>query len=277
MRKLHLTASVLIIVGFLFSNVQAGEDISQVLFENYKGCTPVPLPSSAIPGLTVNQAYEIQNRLVSKFIKDGAVVAGYKAGLTSPPAQKKFKAPGPVTGVLLEDMRIANGKVLSKLYTKLMLEVEIGYILNQDIKTPTTPQNVKNMVGAILPAVEVPDLNFATFKGLSFTDIIADNVGARGYLLGKERPIDKVEPNTVTGQLFMNEKAMGPAVPARAALGDQWKALSWALNNVLANGYEIKKGMVVITGSLGKMYPGKPGSYKAVYTGGLDNLEFTVQ
>ena len=277
MRKLHLTASVLIIVGFLFSNVQAGEDISQVLFENYKGCTPVPLPSSAIPGLTVNQAYEIQNRLVSKFIKDGAVVAGYKAGLTSPPAQKKFKAPGPVTGVLLEDMRIANGKVSSKPYTKLMLEVEIGYILNQDIKTPTTPQNVKNMVGAILPAVEVPDLNFATFKGLAFTDIIADNVGARGYLLGKERSIDKVEPNTVTGQLFMNEKAMGPAVPARAALGDQWKALSWALNNVLANGYEIKKGMVVITGSLGKMYPGKPGSYKAVYTGGLDNLEFTVQ
>ena len=277
MRKLHLTVSVLIIVGFLFSNVQAGEDISQVLFENYKGCTPVPLPSSAIPGLTVNQAYEIQNRLVSKFIKDGAVVAGYKAGLTSPPAQKKFKAPGPVTGVLLEDMRIANGKVSSKPYTKLMLEVEIGYILNQDIKTPTTPQNVKNMVGAILPAVEVPDLNFATFKGLAFTDIIADNVGARGYLLGKERPIDKVEPNTVTGQLFMNEKAMGPAVPARAALGDQWKALSWALNNVLANGYEIKKGMVVITGSLGKMYPGKPGSYKAVYTGGLDNLEFTVQ
>ena len=35
--------------------------------------------------------------------------------------------------------------------------------------------------------------------------------------------------------------------------------------------------MVIITGSLGRMYPGKPGSYKAVYTGGLDNLAFTVQ
>ncbi|MGM0427296.1 MAG: hypothetical protein ACQEQ7_08675 [Thermodesulfobacteriota bacterium] len=120
-------------------------------------------------------------------------------------------------------------------------------------------------------------MNFATFKGLAFTDIIADNVGARGFILGSPQPVDQVDPNAVTGRLFMDEKALGKPVPGRAALGDQWKALSWSINNVLENGGEIKKGMVVITGSLGRMYPGKPGSYKAVYTGGLKDVAFTIE
>lgn len=277
MKKLHVFASAIVLAAFLFSAVHAGEDVPEVLFQSYKACKPVPLPSAAIPNLSVAQAYEIQKQFVAKLITDGAIVAGYKAGLTSAPAQKKFKAPGPVTGILLKNMQISDGKVLSKPFTKMMLEVEIGYRLNQDIKAPTTPETVNTLVDAIMPAVEVPDLNFATFKGLAFTDIIADNVGARAFILGNPQTIDKVDPNGVTGQLFMNEKALGPAVPGRAALGDQWKALSWSLNNVLANGGEIKRGMVVITGSLGRMYPGKSGNYKAVYTGGLDNLSFTIK
>ena len=75
----------------------------------------------------------------------------------------------------------------------------------------------------------------------------------------------------------MNGEELGKPVPGRAAMGDQWKALSWTLNNILKNGGEIKKGMVVITGSLGRMYPGKPGNYKAVYTGGLDDISFTIE
>ncbi len=277
MKKLRICILVFVMVAFGFTAVHAGEDVPEVLFQNYKACQPVPLPSAAITNLTVDQAYTIQKEFVSKLVQDGGVIAGYKAGLTSTTAQKKFKAPGPVTGILLQDMRITDGKVVSKPYSKMMLEVEIGYRLNQDVKSPTTPETVKTLVDAVMPAVEVPDLNFATFKGLAFTDIIADNVGARGFMLGNPKKVDQVDPNGVTGQLFMNGKALGKAVPGRADLGDQWKALSWSLNNVLANGGEIKKGMVVITGSLGRMYPGKPGSYKAVYTGGLDDLAFTVQ
>ena len=267
----------MILVPFLFAGVHAGEDVSQVLFENYEACKPVPLPSSLIPDLSVDRSYQIQKQLVSKFVQDGGVIVGYKAGLTSQPAQQKFKAPGPVTGVLLKNMEITDRQVKAKPFTKMMLEVEIGYRLNRDVETPTTPEDVKQLVDVVMPAVEVPDLNFATFKGLAFTDIIADNVGARGFILGPPQPVDQVDPNAVTGQLFMNGEALGKPVPGRAALGDQWKALSWSINNVLEKGGEIKKGMVIITGSLGRMYPGKPGSYKAVYTGGLDTLAFTVQ
>lgn len=277
MKKLCVGVLAMIMVSWVVAGVGAGEDVSQVLYDNYKACTPIPLPSAAIPDLTASGAYKIQGQLVSKFIQNGSVIAGYKAGLTSKPAQENFKAPAPVTGVLFKEMEIKDGRVDSKPFTKMMIEVEIGYRLNRDVTKPTTPEDVQQLIDAIMPAIELPDMNFATFKGLAFTDIIADNVGARAFILGRAQPVDKIDPNGVTGQLFMDENALGPAVPGRAALGDQWKALSWSLNNVLDNGGVIKKGMVVITGSLGKMYPGKPGAYKAVYTGGFDTLSFTIQ
>ena len=277
MRKLQVCISAVIMVAFVFTAVHAGEDVPEVLYENYKASKPVPLPSSTFPDLSVKEAYSLQKQFVAKFIQNGDVVTGIKVGLTSPPAQKKFNAPGPVTGFLFKSMQVTDGKVLSKSYVKPNLEVEIGYRLNQDVNAPTSPDSVKQLIDEVMPAIEIGDVNFATFKGLLFTDIIADNVGPRGYILGNPQPMDKVDPNQVTGQLFMDGQALGKAVPGTAALGDQWKALSWSLNNVLANGGELKKGMFVITGSLGKMYPAKPGSYKAVYTGGLDEISFNVQ
>jgi len=214
---------------------------------------------------------------VADLLKDGGQVAGIKAGLTSAPAQKKFGAKGPVTGVLLASMGFKDGKVSTKGYQRCMLEVEVGYVLAKDVTADVTPDSVKSYVAQVMPAVEVPDIPFASMKGMVPADLVAINVGARGYVLGK--PIDsaKVDVNKLTGKLVMNGKDVGKAVPSRAALGDQWKALAWSLNNARAHGGLIKKGMFVITGSLGPLYPGKPGSYKAVYTGGLGELAFTVK
>lgn len=255
----------------------AAGDVANNLYTNYKAGKPVPLPSQSIKGLDQAGAYKVQAEFVALLKADGNKVSGYKAGLTSAPAQKKFGAPGPCSGVLTEAMLFGDNVVKSKLYTKMMLEVELGYRFKSAIKGPVTARTVKQYVGAVMPAVEVPDLNFATFKGLKFEDIVAVNVGARGYVLGK--PVDpaKVHVNKVTGKLVKNGKDMGPAVPARAALGNQWQALAWTVNNVLAHGDAVDKGMVIITGSLGRMYPGGPGSYQAVYTGGLGNLSFTVK
>jgi 2-keto-4-pentenoate hydratase len=267
----------MILVPLMVATIQAGENVAQTLFENYKACQPVPLPSSILSDLTMDQAYEVQAHLVANLVQDGAVIAGYKAGLTSQAAQEKFKAPGPVTGVLLKNMQITDSHVQTDPFTKMMLEVEIGYRLNQKVQAPTTPEKVKDLVDVVMPAVEIPDLNFATLSDLTFQDLIADNVCARNFILGNPTPRDQVNPNAVTGQLFMDGEALDEPVSGRAALEDQWKALSWTINNVLENGGQLKKGMVIITGSLGRMYPGKPGDYKVIYTGHLDNLEFSIK
>lgn len=270
-----LTGLALLLAAAPAALADAG--LAKTYADSYQAAKPVPLASSQVKGLDLKKAYIIQQAYVAELVKAGHKPAGLKGGLTSKPAQDKFKAPGPVTGVLMNTMIIEGGAVDSKPFTKMMLEVEIGYILGKDVTAPVTPETVKACVAEVMPAVEVPDLNFASMKGLTFHDIVAANVGARGYIVGKAQPLAQVDVNAVTGQLFMNGKPLGKAVPGRAALGDQYKALAWVINNAMENGMQVKSGMLVITGSLGPMFPGKPGAYKAVYTGGLGEIEFSVK
>jgi 2-keto-4-pentenoate hydratase len=236
--------------------------VAKTLADNYKAGKAYPLPSSLIKGLDERGGYEVQGLLTAELIKGGEKVVGYKAGLTSPPAQKKFGAKGPITGVMLGSMLHSGAKVSTKGYTRCMLEVEIGYMLAKDVTADVTPANVKSYVAKIMPAVEVPDIPFKSMKGLVPADLIAINVGARGYLLGK--PVDpaKVDPNKVFGKLVYNGKDVGKAIPGRAALGDQWKALAWAINNARKSGGLIKKACSSLPAPWARCIPASPALIK---------------
>jgi 2-keto-4-pentenoate hydratase len=43
------------------------------------------------------------------------------------------------------------------------------------------------------------------------------------------------------------------------------KALVWLVNTVLAQGYTLAAGHVLMTGSIGNMHPGAPGDYRAAF------------
>jgi 2-keto-4-pentenoate hydratase len=277
MRGIIVTMAVLALTLVWASAATAEGDAAQAYADAYQAGKPVAPASSQMKSLDLTGAYVLQKNYMANLVKAGHQPAGYKAGLTSPPAQKRFNAPGPLSGMLMNSMLIKDGVVDSKPYNKVMLEVEIGYVLNKDVTAPVTPDSVKGLVGQIMPAVEVPDLNFTSMKGLTFPDIAAANIGARGYILGKALPPAKIDVNAVTGQLFMGDKPLGKPIPGRAAMGDQYKALAWLINNALAQGMEVKAGMHMITGSLGPMYPGKPGAYRAVYSGGLGEITFTIK
>ncbi|MCA1906706.1 MAG: hypothetical protein LDL11_09000 [Desulfarculus sp.] len=247
------------------------------LFKQFKAVAPLGLASQQVNNLDETRAYQIQADLVKLYTTHGQAISGYKAGLTSPPAQEKFKAPGPVAGVLTQPMLINDGVARLKGHGLMMLEVEIAYELKTDVDAPVDAAAAPGLVAKVMPAVEVPELKFADMKALTWQDIVAANVGARSYLLGAGVDPKGVDVNAVTGQLFRDGQAVGPAAPGRAALGDQWRALAWTINQALKLGHPVKKGMVILTGSLGPMYPAQPGAHQAVYTGGLGELSFKVE
>lgn len=276
-----VTAALALALALALAGPAAAADTGKDLASAYKAGKPLPLASQQQARLDEAGAYQVQAAYVAALVAGGEKPAGLKAGLTSKPAQDKFKAPGPVWGVLMESMRLApdgqGGPVGRAGYGRMMIEVEIGYILNQDITQPISAEKAPAYVDKVAPVVELPDLNFADMKSITWQDIAAGNVGPRGFIVGQARPLGDMSVNDVTGQLVMNGKAMGPAAPGRAALGDQWKALAWTVNSALKAGQKVSKGMLVITGSLGPMFPAKPGEYEARYTGGLESLKFTVQ
>ena len=58
-------------------------------------------------------------------------------------------------------------------------------------------------------------------------------------------------------------------------LAGQRHALAWLINQVLLRGYSIEAGQIFMTGSIGGMYPAKPGNYRADF-GLLGTLEFSI-
>ena len=244
---------------------------------------PLPHISQHLAGVTHQQAAIAQFLFVQQYSNGstGQIISGYKAGLTSKIGQKKFNVNGAISGVLFARGKVANGEKVSLTdYRKLMLETEIGFVLSQDIDMPIKDiDQLKSTISAILPVIEMPDLAFADLKNITGQDIVASNAIANRYLLGKETkmPVD-FSLNQLKISLVHSGETTKLAVNqgiGEDALGDQWEALLWLVNDRLESGYRLGKGQFLITGALGKMIPAQTGYYQADF-GQLGELTFTV-
>ena len=247
------------------------DDAAEKIEAAYTAKQPHPLVSQDIEGLTVDQAYEIQKKLVKIRVDKGEEIMGYKAGLTSAPSQKKFGVNEAVRGTLFKSMFRWPGTLYKKNFARMFIETEIGFRLGKDISEPVEDiESLKKAVAIVFPAIELPDLAFTNMKLIKGTDIIAANVVARKVLVGDAVRVKDL--NAITVKLFHDGQEITSGV-GKNALGDQWEALKWVINDVLARGGEVKSGYVVITGCITKLLPAKPGKYLADF-GDFGKIEF---
>ena len=247
------------------------DDAAQKIEDAYIAKNPAPLSSQASDGLTVDQAYEIQEKLVEIRVNKGEEIVGYKAGLTSAPSQKKFGVTEAARGTLFKSMIQWPGTMYQKNFARMFIETEIGFRLGKDITEPVEDiEFLKKAVAIVFPAIELPDLSFTDMKQIKGTDIIAANVVARKVMVGDAVWVKDV--NAISVKLFHDGNEITSGV-GKNALGDQWEALKWVVNDVLARGGEVKEGYIIITGCVSKLLPAKPGKYVADY-GDFGKIEF---
>ncbi|MCP4152481.1 MAG: 4-oxalocrotonate decarboxylase [bacterium] len=240
-----------------------------------KQCLPVLSPG--YPGANENTAYRVQKALVEKALAKNKPPkpAGFKAGLTSKGAQKRFGVDKPVTGVLITP-GITTAKPLIKTTKGLMLETEIGFIIAKPITGPiTNAAELRGYISAVLPVIEMPVLCFNEPGKMTGLDIIAGNVAAAKYIKGAEKNLKTAHINDVSVTLHCDGKEINSGKGSEA-MGDQWKAVLWLINTVVSQGWSLEPGQLIITGALGKMIPAKPGNYTANY-GIFGKIHFTIE
>lgn len=224
--------------------------------------------------LTVAAAYQVQQALVA-----GNKIAGFKAGLTTEAGQHKFGVVEPIGGVLLTaPLRYSNGalNIDSNQYNRLMLELELGFVLKHDIDKPLASINeLKQLVAFVYPVIELPDLGFEKAPSLHGVDVIASNAAARSVIVGAASEVAAADVNALSVSLYHNDKLILVG-KGSDAMGDQWQALLWLINHSLQQGYCIEAGQLLITGALGKMLAASPGDYRAAFAE-YGELHFTVQ
>ncbi|MCM8535430.1 MAG: hypothetical protein NE334_05795 [Lentisphaeraceae bacterium] len=249
---------LLFFFGFLL-NVSAQVSTAQLSFKD--------------PKADLKRAFEVQQSFVKESIKE---IGGFKGGAVSAGAKKYFGVENPMAAVLPKSGWLTVEKPLElDFFKSRLMELELGFIFADNIKTTVKDiESLKKKVKSTVPVVELPVKNIDVKGKLQFIDFIAANVGAYQYIVGKPFPKD-MDVDSVKMHLLENGKSI-TAASGVVADGGQWKNLLFQVNHAIAQGYEIKAGHLIITGSLGKVLPAKKAVYKAVYEG-QQTIEFSFK
>lgn len=239
-----------------------------------------------VRGLPAAMSFEdaacTRDRLVAELGRRGlGAVVGYKAGLTSAAAQKRFGHDRPVRGVILARMLVpAGGVPVDITGARPLLEADLLVeVRDPAIADARTHLDVLRGLSVVMPFIELPDLVFAEGETITGPAIVAINVGARGGLFGKRIPVEATQAFadrlagmqvTVTdvGETGTGARELIRA-PGTAVLGHPLDAALWLLRDLAASGVSVRAGDVLSLGSFGAPVTPQPGQRLAVRYEGL--------
>ncbi|WP_420585704.1 2-keto-4-pentenoate hydratase [Ruegeria sp.] len=199
-------------------------------------------------------------------------IIGYKAGLTSAPAQERFGASEPVQGVLFRDMMVEDGATVPAAWgARPVFEADLILVVGDTaINQAATPAEVIANVSAIRPFIELPDLTLAEGEPITPVTLTAIGVAPKLGVLGSEIPVTDAEAMTqaladMTVTLSAADGEVLAQAPGAAVLGHPANAALW----LMSKGIEFKPGDLISVGSFGPLFPpakGKGGA-SATYAG----------
>ncbi len=232
------------------------------LWQHWRDDRRLPaLPISMRPMDRV-EGYAIQARLESK---TNSPLFGWKIAATSAAGQTHIGVTGPLAGRLLAERAFDSGSEL-RLGHNVMRVVEPEFAFRMERDLPPRPQSyqleeVMNAVGALHPALEVPDSRFTDFASVGEPQLIADNACADEFVLG---PPAATDWRAVDLAHFEVRASVGGA-PIRVGsganvLGDPRVALTWLANELSSLRVVLRAGQIVTTGTCMAPLAVDPGS-----------------
>lgn len=214
-----------------------------------------PLPAAFAPR-SIDQAYAVQDAFVALKARACGPVVGYKLALTTPQMRQLVGLQDSIAGCLHARQVVrAPASVRAADYGRLLVEFEIALRIGTSLAAKAAPyaaQQVAAAVDAAMPAFELADdlgADYATLASRGL-ELAADNAWNEGAVLGA--PTENwhdIDLGTLRGVASINGRVVGEGRGADA-MGHPLAALTWVANHLAGRGRYLRKGDVVITGSL---------------------------
>ena len=208
------------------------------------------------PGITIEDAYAVQQAWITLKYGVGRTLRGHKVGLTSKAMQNSSQINEPDYGVLLDDMFFEDGSEIPVgRFIVPRLEVELAFILGKRLSGPgCTMEDVLKATDFVIPALEIIDariqqIDTDTGKMRRVTDTISDNAASAGVVMGGHpvKPMD-VDLRWVPALCFRNEIIEESGV-AGAVLNHPANGVVWLANKLGQYDVSLEAGQVVLSGS----------------------------
>lgn len=205
--------------------------------------------------MAIVDAYAVQRAWMAIKKDKGRKQIGRKIGLTSRAMQRAVNITEPDFGLLLDDMRFADGQdVPFDRFIEPRVEVELAFILKRRLEGEITLFDVLDATDYVVPAIEIIDARIRridpeTGKTRTVIDTISDNAADAGIVLGG-RPM---KPDAIdlrwTGAIMHRNGVIEETGLAAAVLNHPANGLVWLAKRLAPYGEALETGEIILAGS----------------------------
>ena len=216
---------------------------------------PIEPLTQGHPGLTLDEAYHIQQFNIDRRLRGGERIIGHKIGLTARAMQVKFGVDEPDYGHLLDTMWL-DGRAPLDMGELIdpQIEVEPAFVLGADLSGPgVTIADVMAATEYLSVCFEVIDSRIVDWRIL-LQDTVADNGSSARVVLGPDRhrpqdlPLDDMHTELDVDGRVVETGNTG------AILGHPAEGVAWLANAISRFGVGLKAGHVVLPGTCTRSY-----------------------
>jgi 2-keto-4-pentenoate hydratase len=234
---------------------------AEALFAAYQARVPAANPV----GLTPADGECSRDRFNALLKAHMGEPVGYKAGLTNPAMQRRFRSSSPVRGTLYAPMLLPGGaQVPAGFGAHPRFEADLLVrVSDAAINQATTPRQVLAAIDQVIPFIELPDLVVTDPALLDGAAITAINVGARLGITGT--PIPAFPASALEAAL----QSMQVIVRGNGAELDRGRgsdvlehplnAVIWLARDLARSGLALEPGDLVSLGSFSRPLQPQPG------------------
>jgi 2-keto-4-pentenoate hydratase len=235
------------------------------------------LPADLYPA-NLDEAYAIRRAFeeIEETAGRGAI-AGYKIGLTTPVMQKLCGVDEPCYGAIFaREVHHCRAELAAADYCRLGVETEIAFRLGDDLPRGGDLGEVGAAVESCMAAIElIEDLGY-DYTRLDAAAMVAGNVWNAGVVLGtpvtgwRDQDLARARARLSTNGREIDSGNGGDV------MGHPLNALAWLADKLAAVGTPLRRGMIVMTGSMVPIQYPVAGDRVVIEVSGLGSAELVL-
>ena len=222
------------------------------------------------PDMTIEDAYQIQLRMIQRRLDLGETVIGKKIGVTSKVVMDMLKVNQPDFGHLLSGMVFSEGEPIpANSLIAPRAEAEVAFMLKRDLQGPgVMAADVLRATECVMPCFEIVDSRIQDWK-IKIQDTVADNASCGVFVLGGVRADPRRLDLALAGMVLEKNGEVISTATGAAVQGSPVNAVAWLANTLGRLGITLKAGEIILSGSQSPLVPVVAGDSLYCSVGGL--------
>ena len=226
------------------------------LLEATRTLVPVSPLRIRLEGMSIQDAYEIQDAQLRHHLAQGRVLAGRKVGLTSSAMQAQLGVDSPDFGFFFEDMVYHDeASIPASDFIAPKVEPEFGFVLKETLQGPgVSVEQARQAIGAVYAAIEIIDSRITNWD-IRLVDTVADNASCGAIAVGRTPLKVDVEDLASVHCTLVIDGHPAESGNGEAVMGDPVAPLAWLANVLGEQGVALHAGQLILPGSFTKALP----------------------